>query len=357
MSGTTDPEVSAVALSEAFFKEIVRPALQSLIPQVLEQGAFGRFGYGSECLGLDDQLSRDHHWGPQVDLLLPESVLADLGPDPFRPVAARFPSEFRGFSVKAGQGTGVGLAPVSIESFLARTIGRTSPPESSHDWLDIAEEDIIHITNGKVFCDELGEFSRIRGVFANYYPDDVWKRRIAHWCRYASGMGLYAMDRALARKNWPYVFTTFARTMKLTLELVHMLNRTYFSYDKWLYPLFCKLPRVAPEMRPLIDEAVEPETSWSRRIELFECAHDLVDQSLVQQSIIQPHPPFARSETSGYRLLEHAYGELCRELPADLLAHVPLCDQKYFESFHVGFVAELPMADWNEALNLSRSDT
>lgn len=357
MSRTTEPKVNAVALSEAFFNEIVLPAIASKTPQVLEQGAFGRFGYGSECLGLDDEISRDHHWGPQVDLLLPERLLEDLGPDAFRDVAAEFPSEFRGYPVKAGQGGGVGLAPESIESFLTRTIGRTASPATSFDWLDIAEEDIVHIINGKIFRDELGKFSHIRDIFSEYYPEKVWKRRIAHWCRYASGMGLYAMRRAYERGNWPYAFTTFARTMKFTLELVHLLNRTYFTYDKWLFPMFCKLPKVAPEMLPLIEEAIEPRTSWPDRIALFEQAHDLVDQNLVEQGIIQPHPPFARSETSGYRLLEHAYGELCRELPTNLLAHVPLCEQKYFESFHVGFVADLSSEEWDDCLNLSRSDT
>ena len=347
---------NAVELSEAFFREVVRPAIQAKTPWILEQGAFGRFGYGSECLGLDDEISRDHHWGPQVDLLVPEKVLIELGPNAFRDVIAEFPTEFRGYPVKAGQGGAVGLASDSIESFLTRTIGRTSPPADSHDWLDIAEEDIVHIINGKVFQDELGEFSHIRGVFSNYYPNDVWKRRIAHWCRCASGMGLYAMRRAYKRRNLPYAYTTFSRTLKFTLELVHLLNRTYFTYDKWLYPLFCKLPKVAPEMRPLIEIAIEQTASWPQRIALFEQAHDLIDQELVKQGIIEPHPGFVRSETSGYRLLEHAYGELCRELPADLLAHVPLRDQKYFETFHVGVVQNMSMEEWNDCLNLSRND-
>jgi len=356
MVKTVEQSVNAIALSEAFFDEIVHPAFEAKSPEILEQGAFGRFGYGSECLGLDDDISRDHHWGPQVDLLLPEAMLEKFEPKTFQNIVLDFPQEFRGYPVKAGQGGAVGLAPESIESFLIRTIGCTTPPATSYDWLNIAEEDIIHIINGKVFSDSRGEFSNIRAIFSNYYPDDVWKRRIAHWCRYASGMGLYAMGRAFKRGNLPYAFTTFARTIKFTLELVHLLNRRYFTYDKWVYPLFCKLPKIAPEMRPLIEEAVEPATTWPQRIALFEKAHDLIDQNLVEQGIIKPHPDFSRSETSGYRLLEYAYGELCRELPADLLAQVPLCDQKYFESFHVGFVAKLSADDWNDCLNLSRSD-
>ncbi len=356
MSEIAKQELSAIKLSRAYYDEIIQPTIKAKCPEILKLGAFGRFGYGSECLGLDDNISRDHHWGPQVDLLLPEKALMRLGGGALQAVVADFPNEFRGYPVKAGQGGAAGLAPESIESFLTRTLGRTTPPESSHDWLEIAEEDFIHIINGEVFFDQHGELSLIRKIVADYYPEDVWKRRIAHWCRYASGMGLYAMHRASMRGNLPYAFTTFARTLKFTLELVHLLNRTYFAYDKWLFPLFCKLPLIAPEMRPLINEAVEPRTSWARRISLFEQAHDLIDQSLVEQGIIQPHPAFTRSETSGYRLLEHAYGELCRELPEDLMAHVPLCDQKYFESFHVGFVATLSRDEWNGCLNLSRSD-
>lgn len=357
MGKPTDQAISAVTLSEAFFKELVRPAIEANAPQLLEQGAFGRFGYGSECLGLDDEISRDHHWGPQIDLLLPKAALEQLDPEVFRRIAASFPDKFQGFPLIAGQGATAGLSAGSIEAFLIQTIGRTTSPASSHDWLEIAEEDIIHIVNGKVFHDSQGDFSRIRSVFSDYYPDDVWKRRIAHWCRYASGMGLYALGRAHMRGNLPYAYTTFARTIKLTMELAHLLNREYFTYDKWLYPLFCKLPTIAPEMRPLLDKAVEPDTTWEERIALLEQSHDLIDQSLVEQGLIQPHPVFTPSETSGYRLLEYAYGELCRDLPNDLLNHTPLGEQKYFEAFHADYVAELSADEWRGCLNLHPKDT
>lgn len=209
------------------------------------------------------------------------------------------PRPFRGFPIKVGHVGEGGLAPESIEAFLTRTLGRTSPPETPHDWLDFAEEDIVHVVNGEVFHDNRGEFSRIRKILDGYYPDIAWKRRIAHWCRYSSGMGLYAMRRAVLRDNLPYAFTTFGRTLKTTLELVYLLNRQYFTYDKWLYPLFCQLPEVAPQMRPLVDEAVQAETPWPRRIALFEQAHDLVDQRLVELEIIEPHPTYTGSETNG----------------------------------------------------------
>ncbi len=301
MSDATPRDVNAITLSKAFFHEIVRPLITKKFPELLSQGAFGRFGYGSECLGLDDPISRDHQWGPRVDILLPRDFLESLGAVPFRTILADCPDTFRGFPVKAAHVGEGGLAPEAIETFLTRTLGRTAPPETPHDWLDFAEEDIVHVVGGEVFHDKRGEFSRIREILSGYYPAVVWHRRIAHWCRYASGMGLYAMRRAFLRGNLPYACTSFGRTLKTTLELVHLLNRRYFTYDKWLYPLFCQLPEVAPQMLPLVDEAVQPATPWPRRIVLFEQAHDLVDRRLVELAIIasltQPLPARKQAAT------------------------------------------------------------
>ena len=342
----------ACDLGRAFFHEVVRPAMEDICPHLLSQAACGRFGVGSECLGLDDAFSRDHHWGPRVDILLPEKVFTEQGQDIYSKISERFPEEFRGFKLEAGLVGGSGLAPQSIESFLMSTVGLTKAPQSSREWLDIPEEDIIHVINGEVWHDGSGDFTRLRRTYQAYYPEPVWKRRIAHWCRYCSGMGLYPMRRALLRNNLCYAYTALARTLKLTLELTFLLNRTYFPYDKWLYPTFQKLPRLAGELDPLIYEVTRPETPWSGRVELFEAMHDLLDADMVAQGIIRPHPKFQKSETSGYRLLEHAYAELCRELPPNLLQSIPQWNQIYFEMFHANSVAGLPEEDWHRALDL-----
>ena len=134
-----------------------------------------------------------------MDVLLPDETLETLDPGIWTEVASRFPPEFRGFRLEKGLVGGAGLSPDGIRAFLSRTIGRTSLPETAFDWLDMPEEDISHVMNGEVWHDSRGEFTHIREVLGGYYPDDVWKRRIAHWCRYASGMGLYAMKRAVLR--------------------------------------------------------------------------------------------------------------------------------------------------------------
>jgi hypothetical protein len=349
---TEKTPVKALGLGRDFFNEIVKPAMEKVCPELLDQAACGRFGFGSECMGLDDEISRDHHWGPRVDVMLPEKVFQQGAQELMGKIAQSFPEAFRGYKLEAGHVGGAGLAPEGMDSFLMRSVGRTTLPQTDKDWLDIPEEDIIHIINGEVWHDSLGDFTRLRETYQGYYPDNVWKRRIAHWCRYCSGMGLYSMHRAVLRKNYPYAFHSLGRTMKLTMELTFLLNRSYFFYDKWLYPLFKKLPRLASEIDPLLTEVTQPETSWKRRIALFEDMHDILDADMVAQGLIDGHPKFKKSATQGYRLLESAYGDLCRSLPKDLLEHIPQWDQVYIEKFHSGFVSNLSPDDWRHALGV-----
>ena len=342
----------ALDLSRAFFHEVVRPILARRCPGVLAQAACGRFGYGSECLGLDDEVSRDHHWGPRIDLLLPERFLRKHGLRQLKAASTEFPATFQGFRLEAGHIGGAGLAPESLPAFLQRTLGRTTPPRTHADWLNLPEEDIIHVLNGEVWQDPPGDFTALRRKLAGYYPDPVWKRRIAHWCRYCSGMGLYALQRAVLRQNEPFAYTAFGRCLKLTLELAFLLNRCYFPYDKWLYPLFLRLPHLAHDLDGLIRQATRAGTAWKRRIALLERMHVLLDARMVKLGVIRPHARFRRSKTSGFRLLEHAYGELCQTLPQGIRNRVPLWDQKFLEEFHCEFVAGISLAAWDGMLNL-----
>ena len=68
------PFIKGLKLSELFFNEAVQPILSTHFPQ-LELSA-GRLDFGSEVLGFDTPMSRDHHWGPRVMLFLRKEDLA-----------------------------------------------------------------------------------------------------------------------------------------------------------------------------------------------------------------------------------------------------------------------------------------
>ncbi len=341
-----------VNISRGFFEDIIRPLIEQHFPDVAEQMACGVYGYGSEALFLDDELSRDHHWGLRVDILLPDAMHRQLSGAILETIVPELPPQYGGVALRDAHVTGHGIAPESLQAFLRRTIGLTDLPHTDAEWLDIPEVDIVHITNGEVWHDPSGEFTRIRHALMEYYPEPVWLRRISHWCRYASGMGIYALNRAALRDNPVYAFTAFSRCIKWSIELAFLLERTYFPYDKWLYPLFQQLP-LATRMDPLIVEAVRPETSWERRVELLGALADVLDEKMVELAIIPPHPQFAGSGTSSYRLLEHAYGAILKRLPADVRNHVPCWDQIPLEQFHTGYVESIPIEEWDAILHLT----
>jgi hypothetical protein len=317
--------------------------------------ACGVFGYGSEALFFDDELSRDHHWGLRVDVLLPDAVHRELGTALLETIGPELPDAFGGIALRDGHVAGHGIAPESLQAFLGRTIGLTRAPRTHQEWLDVPEVDIVHVTNGVVWHDPEGEFTRVRDALLDYYPEPVWLRRISHWCRYASGMGIYALNRAVLRDNLVYAHTAFSRCVKWSIELAFLLERTYFPYDKWLYPSFLRLP-LAERMDPLITEAVGADTSWERRVELLASLADLLDEKMVALGVIPSHPAFTGSATSSYRLLEHAYGAILKRLPDGVKHHVPCWDQIPLEEFHTGYVDSIPIDEWDTILHLKAAD-
>jgi hypothetical protein len=247
---------------------------------------------------------------------------------------------------------GAGLAPDSLTAFLGRTIGLTHAPQTYQEWLNLPEEDITHITNGEIWHDPRGEFSQIRRAFSHYYPEPVRLRRIAHWCRYFSGMGTYALKRAILRHNDLYAVTTFGKAIRWGVQLAFMLEKQYFPYDKWLLTMFSRLPRLAEPLLPLVNEACQLSTSWERKLELLHHMADILDQTMIADGIIKPHPKFQGSASSGYRLMEHAYAEIIQGLPVEIKTVVPVWDQIYLEQFHSAYVDSLDLETWHGLLNL-----
>lgn len=344
---------SIIDISREFFSEVVLPILQREFPEETAQTAFGVFGYGSEVLRLDDDYSRDHHWGLRINAVMPQALFAARRGDLVSTIAAQLPSVWRGQSLREGYTRTGGLELTSLEQYLTQTIGLSHPPRTNAEWLTMPEEDIVHVVGGEVWHDPAGRFTAVRQALNAYYPEPVRRRRIAHWCRYYSGMGTYALQRALLRGNELYCVTTFARAIKLGVQLAFLLDKQYFPYDKWLWAYFEKLPRMAARLSGLVAEAVQLATPWERKLELLDQMSDVLDAALVEDGLIQPHPKFQRSATSGYRLLELAYAEIIQNLPADIQTVVPVWDQIYLERFHSGFVAGIDMPTWRNLLNLS----
>lgn len=338
--------------SRDFWSEVVFPILSSHFPAETARMAAGVFGYGSEVLRLDDTYSTDHHFGLRVNILLPDSVLEDRGAAIEDGLAAHLPQVWRGRELREGYTRTRGVELAGLERHLRSTIGLERPPQTLQEWLKIPEEDITHIVAGEVWHDPEGRFTGVRQILDAYYPEPVRLRRLAHWCRYFSGMGVYALKRALLRDNILYASTACARSLRWGVQIAFLLDRRFYPYDKWMTEMFHRLPRMGARLAPIVDAVPRLETSWDRKLELLYEMSDILDAAMVEDGLILPHPPYRPSETSGYRLLEAAYAELIQKCPPEIRGVVPEWEQVHWEAFHAQFVAGVDLSDWRRMLVL-----
>ena len=343
---------SIIDESHDFWDDIVSPLLRAHFPDAVARMAVGFYGYGSEVLRLDDQYSTDHHFGLRVNILLPQSLMTASRTAIEEALAAQLPQSWRGRELREGYTRTKGVALTSLEQHLLSTIGLDHPPASLADWLSIPEEDITHVIAGEVWHDPSARFTAIRQALLAYYPEPVRLRRLAHWSRYFSGMGVYALKRALLRGNMLYASTTFSRSLRWGVQMAFLLDRSYYPYDKWLTEFFYRLPRMGGRLAHIVEKAPLLSTSWDEKLDLLHQMSDILDQAMVEDGLIAPHPKYKVSPTSGYRLLESAYAELIQKCPAEIKGIVPEWEQVHWESFHSGFVDGVDLATWRRMLVL-----
>ena len=71
--------MKGLELCRSYYEEVGAPALRERFPELMPRAAAGLCGQGSDCLGLDDEYSRDHDFGPGFCLWLSDADFAEYG--------------------------------------------------------------------------------------------------------------------------------------------------------------------------------------------------------------------------------------------------------------------------------------
>lgn len=239
--------MNGLTLAERYFTTYGLPLIRDKFPEFKERIAAGLIGLGSECLGFDDEFSRDHDWGPGFCLWLTRSDYDLIGRQLMEEYQ-RLPLTFEGFERKISEWGDGRVGVFETGDFYRRFIGKPGAPETLYDWLYLQENNLSVCTAGKVFCDPLGEFSGIRRKLLEFYPDDVRIVKIAARCMSAGQSGQYNFVRSLWRKDYfaaQYAETKFCAD---AMSLVYLLNRSYAPYYKWLLRGIVDLPTLGEFM-------------------------------------------------------------------------------------------------------------
>ncbi len=233
--------MKGLQLAESYFNEYGMPIIRDKFSDYQERIAAGLIGDGSECLAFDDDISRDHDWGPGFCFWLTEKDYDEIG-QVLQHEYDEMPGKYKGFERKTSDWGKGRVGVFEIGAFYKEFIGRPDAPKTLSDWLRVPETYLAVCTSGKVFYDPLGEFTGIQEDLLRFYPEDVRLVRIAARCMSAAQSGQYNLSRCVRRSEYfaaQYTETKFCADI---MSMVYLLNRKYTPYYKWVHRGISGLP-------------------------------------------------------------------------------------------------------------------
>ena len=221
-------------LFEEYYYEYGAPMIQEKFPEFVNKIAIGKAGEGSECFGFDDEYSKDHDFGPGFSMWVTKETYEQIG-EQLQEEYNKLPTTYRGITRK-DMDTGKGRVGVCIiEDFYNRILCMGKAPETIQEWSMIEESSLATATNGWVLKDEEGIFTSIREKLLQYYPEELWKSKIAQCMYHISQYGQYNYGRMAKREDVVTAEQCRSGFVKNVIQLIYLLNRTYAPYYKWMY--------------------------------------------------------------------------------------------------------------------------
>lgn len=251
--------LSGLKLSRMFYEEYGKPMIHEKFPEYEDRIAAGLVGEGSECFGFDDEISTDHDFGPGFCIWLTKKDYKKFGKK-LQKEYDKLPKEFMGYKRLTTDNAGKRVGVFRIDKFYEKLLGYKGVPDDEEAWLLTEDDRLSHATNGEVFEDGPGVFSAVRDELLKYYPDSVWRRKIAKCASLMSQTGQYNYPRMLQRGDLVTASVCRSEFIRQTMQMMYLLSRQYAPYYKWMYKGLSKLPdsqRIADELDMLARSAID----------------------------------------------------------------------------------------------------
>ena len=260
--------MSGLDIARDFFVSWGHPFLESHFPGLTGRIAAGRI-LGSDVLGGDDEISRDHDWGPRFDLFLPAEDYASHGERLSQELNAAAPNPWRGYRL-AGAGD-MSVRVESIPGWFSKYLKLERFPATPSDWPTFAFESTLYfLRHGEIRVDATGEFSKWRTAL-HEYPEQPRRARLAEECFRVWHYGEYNFVQRMAHRRDPIAISICLGEFATgVMRIVHLMSRDFAPCWKWLPFEFRKRVEAQP-YAGLLEELV--------------CIHNIERQIEIVQSI------------------------------------------------------------------------
>lgn len=228
--------MNGLELSRGYYEAYGKPMLERDFADLLPFLAVGFVGNGSEHFGFDDDISRDHDFEPGFCIFLPgEDVVDRRQAFALERAYAKLPKEFAGVkrqSVSPVGGNRNGI--LRTAEFYLAAVGAEDGDLPLDGWLHIPDYALAQATNGEVFYDGYGEFTRIRQKLLQM-PEDIRRKRLAGNLLIMAQAGQYNFVRCLRHGEPEAAQLACVQFVEAALKTEFLLQKKYLPFYKWSF--------------------------------------------------------------------------------------------------------------------------
>lgn len=293
--------MKGLELSEKFYKEYGEKMIDESFSHIKQYLAIALCGSGSECLGFDDEISRDHDFEPGFCIFLPdESVVSSRDEFLLERAYSKLPNEFLG--VKRNKINPVGgnrHGVMRISDFFENKTGDKNGELTTDGWFFISEQFLLEATNGKVFSDNFGLLTELRKKLS-YLPEDIRLKKLAGNLLIMTQSGEYNYPRCLKRGDTGAAQLAVGEFVNAALKVIFLLNKKYIPYYKWAFKALKELKTLSSLHRDLeyLISSGNAENEANLKTEIIEKISSSITAELKNQKL---------TEVSSKTLEAHAY--------------------------------------------------
>ncbi len=224
--------MNGLALCEAYYEACGKPMLEEKFPAYLDRIAVGLVGEGSDCFGYDDEISRDHDWGPAFCMWLTEETAQEIG-EKLQQAYEQLPDTFMGYRRAAVMQGKSRRGVQTVRGFYDNLLGH-GDWEKTEFWQQASDASLAAAVNGRVFRDPQGIFTGLRSQLEKGYPEPVQYLKLAECTAAFSQTGQYNYGRVLKRHDRVTAQIMLGDCLKAAAKLCYYMENQYPPHDKWL---------------------------------------------------------------------------------------------------------------------------
>jgi hypothetical protein len=302
-----DRNLDGRELARQFHADVVARVLARAMPRL--RYAAGRLGSGSDVLGFDDAMSRDHDWGCRLNQLV-DSTDHGAVPQVRQLLERELPQSYRGYPVRFPVTWDTSRShKVDVATVAGFAKGRLGVDPTGGlpvlDWLVLTGQSILEVTAGPIFTDRTAELAPVRAMLAWYPPDIERYVLAAGWQKIADGMPVAARTADRGDELGSRVLS--ARLAGDLMWLAFVLERRWPPYAKWRGTAFRALAVAAELAGPLTAAATAP--GWHSREDGVAGACEVLLNRQRARGLPAPGPAVSRFWDRPYRSVDQAVPE------------------------------------------------